>query len=109
MDLAQAIARAVGRGDLDADEMAAVVGRIMDGEATASQIGALLVALRMKGETVDELVGAAQAMRARAVPLRVPAGVGGDTCGTRGGGTGPINVSTTPAPVVAAAGVRAAQ
>ena len=49
--------------DLSADEMAAVVGEIMDGEATPAQIGALLAALRMKGETVDEIVGAARAMR----------------------------------------------
>ena len=109
MDLAAAIARACARKDLGADEMAATVGRIMDGEATGAQIGALLVALRMKGETVDEVVGAATAMRARALKLRVPAGVVVDTCGTGGDGRGTINVSTIAALVVAAAGVRVAK
>jgi anthranilate phosphoribosyltransferase len=109
MELAVAIARACARQDLSADEMAAAVGRIMDGEATAAQIGALLVALRMKGETVDEVVGAATAMRARAQTLRVPAGVVVDTCGTGGDGRGTINVSTIAALVVAAAGVRVAK
>jgi anthranilate phosphoribosyltransferase len=109
MELSAAIARACARQDLDADEMAAAVGRIMDGEATAAQVGALLVALRMKGETVDEVVGAATAMRARATKLRVPAGVVVDTCGTGGDGRGTINVSTIAALVVAAAGVRVAK
>jgi anthranilate phosphoribosyltransferase len=109
MELMAAIARACARQDLGADEMARAVGRIMDGEATAAQIGALLIALRMKGETVDEVVGAATAMRARAQTLRVPAGVVVDTCGTGGDGRGTINVSTIAALVVAAAGVRVAK
>lgn len=109
MELAAAIARACARQDLTADEMAAVVGRIMDGVATPAQIGALLIALRMKGETVDEVVGAATAMRARAQKLRVPAGVVVDTCGTGGDGRGTINVSTIAALVVAACGVRVAK
>jgi anthranilate phosphoribosyltransferase len=109
MELAAAIARACARQDLTADEMAATMGRIMDGEATPAQIGALLIALRMKGETVDEVVGAATAMRARATKLRVPAGVVVDTCGTGGDGRGTINVSTIAALVVAAAGVRVAK
>src|SRR3954471_16085096 len=89
--------------------MASVVGAIRDGLATPAQIGALLVALRMKGETVDEVVGAATAMRARAHTLRVPAGVVVDTCGTGGDGRSTINVSTIAALVVAAAGVRVAK
>ncbi|MCU1279167.1 MAG: anthranilate phosphoribosyltransferase, partial [bacterium] len=109
MELAAAIAHACARRDLSADEMAAAVGRIMDGEATAAQIGAFLVAFRMKGETVDEVVGAATAMRARAHKLRVPAGVVVDTCGTGGDGRRTINVSTIAALVVAAAGVRVAK
>jgi anthranilate phosphoribosyltransferase len=109
MELAAAIARACARQDLSADEMAATIGRIMDGLATPAQIGALLLALRMKGETVDEVVGAATAMRARAMKLRVPAGVVVDTCGTGGDGRGTINVSTIAALVVAAAGVRVAK
>src|SRR5262245_2287668 len=109
MELPAAIARALARQDFAADEMAATFGRIMDGEATPAQIGALLIALRMKGETVDEVVGAARAMRARAVQLRVPDGVVVDTCGTGGDGSGSINVSTIAALVVAAAGVRVAK
>ena len=109
MQITAAIARACAREHLNAEEMAAAVGRIMDGEATPAQIGAFLVALRMKGETVDEVVGAATAMRARAQPLRVPAGVVVDTCGTGGDGRGTINVSTIAALVVAACGVRVAK
>jgi anthranilate phosphoribosyltransferase len=109
MDLASAIARAVARRDLSADEMSEVVGRIMDGEATQAQIGAFLVALRMKGESVAEVVGAARAMRARALPMAVPPGVIVDTCGTGGDGRGTVNISTLAALVVAAAGVRVAK
>ncbi len=109
MDLKEAIARVCAGGDLDEGEMAAAVGRIMDGEATAGQIGAFLVGLRMKGETVAEVVGAARAMRARATPLAAPDGVVVDTCGTGGDGAGTINVSTVAALVVAACGVRVAK
>jgi len=109
MDLPSAIARVVERGDLSAEEMARVVGAIMDGQATPAQIGALLVALRMKGETVDEIVGAARAMRARALKIVPPDGVVVDTCGTGGDGSSSINVSTIAALVVAAAGVKVAK
>jgi anthranilate phosphoribosyltransferase len=109
MDLPSAIGRIVERKDLSADEMAQVVGAIMDGQATPAQIGALMTALRMKGETVEEIVGAARAMRARATPLGVPDGVVVDTCGTGGDGRGTINVSTIAALVVAAAGVKVAK
>jgi anthranilate phosphoribosyltransferase len=85
--------------------MAEVFGQIMDGQATAAQIGGLLVALRAKGETVDELAGAAAAMRARATPVVCPAPARGiDTCGTGGDGAGTINVSTIAAVLVAACG-----
>ncbi|MBV8761239.1 MAG: anthranilate phosphoribosyltransferase [Deltaproteobacteria bacterium] len=83
--------------------MADIVGQIMDGQATAAQIGGFLVALRAKGEAVDELVGAASAMRARALPLSCP-GAGIDTCGTGGDGAGTINISTLAAFVIAACG-----
>jgi anthranilate phosphoribosyltransferase len=109
VELPLAIARAAAREHLTADEMAGAVGRIMDGEATPAQIGALLLALRMKGETVAEVVGAARAMRKRAQPIKVPDGVVVDTCGTGGDGRGTINVSTIAALVVAAAGVRVAK
>ncbi len=62
----QAIAKALASQDLAREEMAAVIGEIMDGNATPAQIGGFLIALRAKGESVDELVGAATAMRARA-------------------------------------------
>jgi anthranilate phosphoribosyltransferase len=109
VELPAAIARAVAREHLTAEEMAGAVGRIMDGEGTPAQIGALLTALRMKGETVNEVVGAARAMRERALKLEVPDGVVVDTCGTGGDGRGTINVSTIAALVVAAAGVRVAK
>ncbi len=109
LDLKSALALAiVGRG-FSVDEMAVLVGRIMDGEATPAQIGALLTVLRMKGETVDEVVGAAQAMRARMLRVAVDAPVLLDTCGTGGDGSGSVNVSTLASFVVAACGVAVAK
>ena len=103
--IVRAIARALDQRDLSRDEMAEVVGQIMDGQATAAQIGGFLVALRGKGESVDELVGAALAMRARATPLAHPALERSiDTCGTGGDGAGTINVSTIAAILIAARG-----
>ncbi len=85
--------------------MRAVVDAIMAGAVTPAQIGSLLTALRMKGETVDELVGTARAMRAHM--LRVPSTAAVvDTCGTGGDGADLFNVSTAVALVVAGAGVR---
>ena len=105
LGIRDALARVVGGKDLTADEMAAVVGQIMDGQTTPAQIGALLTALRMKGETVDEVVGAARAMRARMTTIDFTAEVMVDTCGTGGDGSRSINVSTIAAFIVAAAGV----
>jgi len=104
-----AIVRAIGRAlegiDLSRAEMAEVVGQIMDGETTPAQIGGLLVALRAKGEAVDELVGAASAMRSRATPLECPRREHSiDTCGTGGDGAGTLNVSTLAAILIAACG-----
>jgi anthranilate phosphoribosyltransferase len=108
LDLRAALARVVERKDLSADEMAAVVGRIMDGDGTPAQVGALLTGLRMKGETVAEVVGAAQAMRARM--LRITTGEGVlDTCGTGGDGSGSVNISTLSSFIVAACGVKVAK
>jgi anthranilate phosphoribosyltransferase len=105
LDVKAAIARVSGGGDLTADEIAGVFGQIMDGAATPAQIGGLLVALRMKGETASELAGAARAMRARAVPLGCPVPARGiDTCGTGGDGAGTVNISTLAAIIVAACG-----
>src|SRR5262245_46431880 len=110
MELSRALAGLIARRDLDDDEVAAVFGRIMDGEATAAQIGGLLVALRMKGETAAELAGPARARRARATPFRCPdAAFAVDTCGTGGDGSGSVNVSTLAAVVAAACGARVAK
>jgi len=99
------IQRALERRDLSRAETADVFGQIMDGGATPAQIGGFLVALRAKGEAVDELVGAASAMRTRATPLTCPAPNGGiDTCGTGGDGTGTVNISTLAAILIAACG-----
>jgi anthranilate phosphoribosyltransferase len=104
MTIKDAIAAALRREDLSADAMAAVFGEIMDGRATPAQIGGLLVALRAKGETVDELIGAATAMRTRAQPLPCEVHRAVDTCGTGGDGVGTINVSTLAALILAGCG-----
>lgn len=109
MEIRDAIAELCARRDLSAEEMADTMGRIMDGNATPGQIAALLVGLRLKGETVDEVVGAARAMRARATRVRVPDGILVDTCGTGGDGARTVNISTIVALVVAACGVRVAK
>jgi anthranilate phosphoribosyltransferase len=81
--------------------------RVMDGEATPAQIGALLAALSVRGESEDEIVGFARAMRSRAVPLRSSGAI--DTCGTGGDGAGTFNISTVASLVVAACGVPVAK
>ncbi|KIH77114.1 anthranilate phosphoribosyltransferase [Geoalkalibacter ferrihydriticus] len=117
-----AIARVVEGQSLSEGEMVEVMGEIMGGEATPAQIAAFITALRMKGETIAEITGAARVMRAHATPIRV-AGVVDldrddinldresilDTCGTGGSGTKTFNVSTTVALVVAACGVKVAK
>lgn len=105
MNVREALARIIDRQDLTAEQMAEVVGAIMDGAATPAQIGGLLVGLRMKGETVDEIVGAARAMRQRMVGVTVADPILVDTCGTGGDGSRSVNVSTLAAFIVAGAGV----
>jgi anthranilate phosphoribosyltransferase len=97
-----------GKG-LSAADMTAVVGQIMDGETTPAQVGALLAALRMKGETVDEVVGVAQAMRQRMTRVEFDHPVLLDNCGTGGDGSGSVNVSTLAALILAACGVKVAK
>lgn len=104
MSIQQAIAHLVEAKDLSTGEMQAVMHEIMGGEATAAQIGGFLVALRLKGETVDEIVGAASVMRELAIPVEVTVNYLVDTCGTGGDGANLFNVSTAAAFVVAAAG-----
>ncbi len=102
----------IGRfGHLQADEAEAVMNQIMAGQATEAQIGAYLMGLRMKGETQDEIVGSARAMRANAVHVPVK-GDGADlldTCGTGGDKSGTFNISTTVAFVAAGAGLKVAK
>jgi anthranilate phosphoribosyltransferase len=105
----QAIARLVERQDLSRAEMAGVMGEIADGGATPAQVGAFLAALRLKGETVDEITGAAEVMRARVDRVRVDRDVFVDTCGTGGDGRNTFNISTGAAFAVAGAGVTVAK
>ena len=96
------------RGDrLSEEEAGAAMAVIMEGEATPAQIGALLAALSVRGETEDEVVGFARTMRSRAVPLTARGAV--DTCGTGGDGAGTFNISTVASLVVAACGVPVAK
>jgi anthranilate phosphoribosyltransferase len=103
--LRAAIARVVEREDLSADEMAGVVGQIMEGQGTPALIAGLLIGLRMKGETVGEIVGAARAMRARMVRVPYEAERIVDTCGTGGDNSQSVNVSTLASFIVAGCGV----
>ncbi|MEJ2755624.1 MAG: anthranilate phosphoribosyltransferase, partial [Gammaproteobacteria bacterium] len=104
MQIQNAIATLVERESLSEADMYAVMQQIMRGEATSAQIAGLSIALRMKGETVDELTAAARVMRdySRRVPCERENLI--DTCGTGGDGASLFNVSTTAAFVVAAAG-----
>lgn len=120
MTIIEAIKKVVDRVDLGSHESEALLEKIMSGQCTDAQIAALLTALRMKGETVAELVGFARVMRRKAAPVRpsiaVNAEMAGtdrealiDTCGTGGDVSGSFNVSTAAAFVVAGAGVRVAK
>jgi anthranilate phosphoribosyltransferase len=107
--LRSAIARLVDRRDLSTEETAAAVSAIMAGEATPAQVAGFAVALRMKGETVPEILGAVRVLREKVT--RIDAGEGPviDTAGTGGDGTGTYNVSTTAAIIAAGAGAKVAK
>jgi anthranilate phosphoribosyltransferase len=105
----QAIKRAVDGQHLGRDEMHEVFSHVMDGRASDVQKSALLIALRMKGETADEITGAAMAMRERVTPLDVDRRTLVDTCGTGGDGRGTFNISTIAALVAAGAGANVAK
>ncbi len=100
----EAIDALVQGQSLTMEQAAAVMEEIMSGEATPAQFGAFVTALRLKGETVEEIAGMARAMRAKAVPVKVSGPVV-DTCGTGGDGSHTFNISTTVAFVVAGAGL----
>jgi len=105
----EAIAKAIARTNLTEAEAETVMREIMQGEATDAQIAAYITALRMKGETVEEITGSARVMREKAVPIRLDAKYQVDTCGTGGDMAHTFNISTTAAFVVAAAGVTVAK
>ena len=109
MNIQQAVAQLVDGNDLSRDEMATVMRQVMSGDATDAQIGALLVALRIKGETTDEIAGAAQVMRELATPVEVSCPHLVDLVGTGGDGANLFNVSTASTFVVAAAGAHVAK
>ncbi len=105
----ESLKRLIGKTDLSEEEMAALVGEIMSGNATDAQIGAIMAALATKGETFSELAGAARAMRRKATRIQTNADVVVDTCGTGGDGSNTFNISTTAAFVVAGCGVTVAK
>jgi anthranilate phosphoribosyltransferase len=106
VNIQQALDKVVSSEDLSQEDMATVMRQIMTGVATPAQIGGFLVALRMKGESVDEITGAAEVMRELVTPVVIDANIDGlvDTCGTGGDGANLFNVSTAAAFVVAACG-----
>lgn len=105
----EAIAKCIEKKDLTEDEMIATMREIMDGEATQAQIASFITALRMKGETVEEITGAARVMREKALKVKTKASVVVDTCGTGGDESFTFNISTAAAFVAAGAGLTVAK
>jgi anthranilate phosphoribosyltransferase len=105
----EALAKVVQAMDLQEAEMGEVMTEMMEGKATPAQMGGFLTALRMKGETVEEVTGAARIMRQKATRIDARSSVIVDTCGTGGDGGKTFNISTTAAFVVAAAGLTVAK
>jgi anthranilate phosphoribosyltransferase len=108
--LTHAIRRLTEGGQLSGEETAAAFGVVMRGEATPPQIAALLIGLRVRGESAEQVAGAAQTLREVMQTVRLPAGAPViDTCGTGGGAIGTFNLSTAAAIVAAGAGARVAK
>jgi anthranilate phosphoribosyltransferase len=105
----EAIAKVVNREDLNETQMMEVMDEVMEGKATPAQIAAFITGLRIKGETVDEVTGAARIMRRKATRIDGRSPIIVDTCGTGGDGMQTFNISTTAAFVVAAAGLTVAK
>lgn len=109
MDTFKAVIAHVAEGrTLDRDDAQAAFGQIMAGECTPAQIGGFLMALRLRGETIDEIAGAVAAMRARMTPVAAPENAV-DVVGTGGDGAGTVNVSTCAAFIVAGCGAPVAK
>jgi anthranilate phosphoribosyltransferase len=108
-DATDALRRVIAGEDLARGEMEALIGALMDGALTPAMQAALLTALASKGESVDEIAGAAAAMRRRVVPVAHHRPEAVDTCGTGGDGKGTFNISTAAAIVAAAAGAPVAK
>lgn len=104
----ESIEAIVSGRDLAEEEAAQAMEEIMSGQATPAQIASFITALRIKGETVEEITGLAKVMRAKAVPVKAPFPVF-DTCGTGGDNLGTFNISTVTAFVVAGAGLKVAK
>jgi len=109
MLIQESIAKLVKNQSLSLDESLDVMTQIMDGIATGAQIASFLTALRMKGETVEEITGCALAMRSRAIKITVEDEMVVDTCGTGGDACDTFNISTASAIVVAGAGLKVAK
>jgi anthranilate phosphoribosyltransferase len=107
-DLKSIIAKVATGATLSREEAASAFDRMMSGEATPSQLGGLLMALRVRGETIDEITGAVSAMRAKMLKVKAPPNAI-DVVGTGGDGSGSVNVSTCAALIVAGAGVPVAK
>src|SRR5579871_286508 len=107
-DLKSIIAKVATGATLSREEAASAFDRMMSGEATPSQLGGLLMALRVRGETIDEITGAVTAMRAKMLRVKAPPDAI-DVVGTGGDGSGSVNVSTCAAFIVAGAGVPVAK
>lgn len=105
----RALSKVASKKNLSGAESAEVFGEIMSGEVGEAIMAAFLTALKMKGETVDEVVGAASAMRARATFINAGSAAPIDTCGTGGDGMNTFNISTTSAFIAAGAGVPVAK
>ncbi len=110
MNIQQAIKAVIAKKNLNKDQMHDVMNSIMTGQTTDAQIGAFLVGLSMKGETIEEIIASAKVMRSLATPVEISSSdYLVDTCGTGGDGLGLFNISTASAFVVAAAGGKVAK